>query len=232
MNNQSPHRYLVGFLTLFALLINDNTMAENNLQKPVAAHGLIPNQISTIRSISRNVLSAKKSGNEDNSDAAELDNLRNSLEQLIEAEGLIMSETTSTDENGNRLRSTEKSLAFRAKARANARAMVAQFRQRGERSADHGHRTSQMETSSAGLPIGSQRTEMFENWANKLDEALNDDTEDKTRRLLELRSRLKPAANALGKVPIHSTPTLQAMPSDYVPSSDFDYSDTDKEREK
>ncbi|MFX8429706.1 hypothetical protein ABTL63_19220, partial [Acinetobacter baumannii] len=66
-----------------ALHAAERTLTQAVLVPVKETHALNPAQITAIRSISRNVLAAKKSSTEDGTDAAQLASLRSSLDALI-----------------------------------------------------------------------------------------------------------------------------------------------------
>jgi len=184
------------------------------------ARALTPAQLCAIRGISRNVLAAKKSGAEDSADAAQLASLRASLDQLIAADLDPKNRapiTVQGHESGEQRKMREKVASLRESARADARALAAQLRQRGELKAAHARSTPEADTHSAGLPIGEQRTRLFERWAQKLDAALAEGNEDRAGQLRELRYQLRATKGSVNEAPLaHGTPTLQAMPAGYV----------------
>lgn len=186
-----------------------------------AARSLAPAQLTAIRGIGRNVLSAKKSGGEDSADATELASLRASLDALIAADLDPRNGTPITvqgQETGEQRKAREEAASLRQSTRADARALAAQLRSRGEVKAAQARSTSEAETRSAGLPIGEQRARLFERWAQKLDAALAEDNEDRIGQLRELRDQLRATKGSVNEAPLtHGTPTLQAMPADFVP---------------
>ncbi|TDP78732.1 hypothetical protein EV672_11710 [Aquabacterium commune] len=213
-------------LALFSLL--SFAHAETTTTQPfnvpqtsiTAARGLSPEQIAAIRKVGRNVLAAKKSGQEDGSDAAQLASLRASVDALITANlapenrAAIAAQDLS---NGGEPRGRRARADGRESARAQARALVSQLRQRSEIKSAQFRSSSEAQVHSAGLAIGEQRARLFERLAQKLDVALTDDGVNRASHLRELRTQLEASFGGVSEAPLnHGTPTLQAMPSGYV----------------
>jgi hypothetical protein len=192
--------------------------------KAPPVRGLSPEQLSAVRRVGRNVLAAKKSGDEDGADAVQLDRLRAAVDALIAADldpRNRMPISVQGQETGEQSQARERLSRVRASARADARALAAQVRRRGEIKAAQARGAPETDTRSAGLPIGEQRARLFERWASKLDAALADDDEGRVGQLLELRDQLRPTKGMLSEAPVTpGTPMLRAMPADYVPPSD------------
>lgn len=222
-----PHPTLATLLALVSLSVLPAQATERTPQAPTAAASeaaprtLSPAQLGAIRGISRNVLAAKKSGSEDSADAAQLASLRASLDALIAADLDPRNRTPITvqgQESGEQRSVREKVARLRESARADARAVAAQLRSRGELKAAHARSQPGQDTRSAGLPIGEQRARLFERWAQKLDAALAEGNEDRTAQLRELRDQLHATKGSVNEAPLtHRTPTLQAMPAGFVP---------------
>ena len=190
-------------------------------QEPKTSSPLSANQLYAIRGISRNVLAAKKSGAEDGADAAQLASLRASLDALIAADldpGNRTPITVQGQESGEQRSVREKVASLRMAARADAGAMAAQLRRRGEIKAAHARSQPEQDTRSAGLPIGEQRAHLFERWAKKLDAALAEDNAHRATELRALREQLRATHGSVNETPLsYGTPTLQAMPAGFVP---------------
>lgn len=224
MNNHP--KALAALLALSGLWTLAAQAAERAPQASAAAtseaRALNPAQLTAIRGISRNVLAAKKSGVEDSADTAQLVSLRASLDALIAADLDPRNHTPITvqgQESGEQRRAREKIANLRESVRADARALAAQLRQRGEVKAAHARSTPEADTRSAGLPIGEQRARLFERWASKLDAVLAEGNEDRVGQLRELRDQLRASKGSVNDAPLaHGTPTLQAMPAGYVPA--------------
>ncbi len=173
-----------------------------------AAH-LSPERLAAIRGIGRNVLAAKKSGVEDDADAAQLARLRASLDALIAADLDPKNRTPITvqgQETGEQRKGRERVVALRESTRADARTLATQLRG-----------TPEADTRSAGLPIGAQRARLFDRWAQELDTALAEGNEERAGQLRELRNRLRATKGSVNPAPlVHGTPTLQAMPAGYL----------------
>lgn len=196
------------------------------LGTPKEAHALNPAQIAAIRSISRNVLAAKKSGADDGTDAAQLASLRASLDQLVDANLAPQNRmpiTLQEQEGTEQRKSREKISNLRESARTDARAVAAQMRRRGEGQISQARSISEGETLSAGMPVGEQRAHLFQRLAQKLDAALVDDGVDRSNELRVLRDQLNATHGSLSNAPLsHGTPTLQAMPAGFVPPKNND----------
>lgn len=181
------------------------------------AHGLAPAQIAAIRAIGRNVLAAKKSAVEDPADAEQLSKLRAAVESLIAVEldpknraPLTVQGTASASQGPAQAAAT----ARRDSARTDARALAGQMRQRGELLASRAQSGVEAETKSAGLPVGSQRAQLFERMAQELDAALASNNPERVAQLHALRDQLQAGRGRLVDAPLtHATPTLQATPS-------------------
>lgn len=196
--------------------------------------GLSPAQLTAIRGVGRNVLGAKESGAEDSADVEQLRRVRTTVDALIavDLDPQYRAPLTVQSQETNEQRKTREKVDYsRESVRADARALAAQLRQRGELKASHARSLSGTDTLSAGLPIGEQRARLFKRWAQKLDLALADDGEDHPRRLNELRNQFRSTNSGVNEMPLaHGTPTLQAMPAGYVPpkaKSDHDGAATD-----
>ncbi len=188
---------------------------------PTAARGLSPEQISAIRKVGRNVLAAKKSGQEDGSDVAQLASLRASVEALIAADLSLESRAAISaqgQDDGENAKQGRMRADKQESARAQARALASQLRQRSELKAAQFRSSPDIQSRSAGLPIGEQRARLIERLARKLDVALADVGADRVSDLHELRQQLQPSLGRVSEASLtHGTPTLQAMPSTYVP---------------
>lgn len=227
------HTHCTALLLALSILL-PFAHAETSAPKPsnasqislTAARGLSPEQISAIRKVGRNVLAAKKSGEEDSADAAQLSSLRTSLDALITADLAPKNRAPITLEGPESIeqrKSLEKLAHLRDSTRNDARALAAQLRNRSEIKAAQARGTPEADTRSAGLPIGEQRARLFERWASKLDAALSEGNKDRIGQLRELRDQLRATKGSLSETPVtHGTPTLQAMPAGYVPSKNND----------
>ncbi len=181
------------------------------------ARGLAPAQIAAIRAIGRNVLAAKKSAVEDPADAAQLSKLRIAVESLLAAELDPENHaplTVQGAESASQGQAQAAAAVRRDTARTDARALAGQMRQRGELMASHAQSGDETETKSAGMPVGSQRAQLFERMAQKLDTAVAANNPDRLAQLHALRDQLQTGPGRLVEAPLtHDTPTLQAMPS-------------------
>ncbi len=223
MNKQQTHilAALLASLSLVPPVHAAERAGQTSAAAASEARTLTPAQLTAIRGISRNVLTAKKSGAQDGSDAAQLANLRASLDQLIAADldpsnrDLI---TVQGQDSGEQPKTREKTASLRDVARAGARAVAEQLRQRGELKAARARGMPEEDTHSAGLPIGEQRARLFERWAQQLDAAQAEGNVDRTTELHALREQLRATHGSLRDAPAtHGTPTLQAMPAGFVP---------------
>ncbi|MBT0960255.1 hypothetical protein [Denitromonas iodatirespirans] len=223
-----PPRYpvLTALLALLSLAATSAYAAERPAQAPAAAREaavrtLSPAQITAIRAVGRNVLAAKKSAAEDGADAAQLSRLRASLDAVIAADLDPRNRTPITvqgEESGAQRKARQRVASLRESARADARAVAAQLRSRGELKAAHARSAPEQDTRSAGLPIGEQRARLFERWTQKLDAALADDGAQRVVQLRELQEQLRPTKGRVSEAPLtHGTPTLQAMPAGFMP---------------
>jgi hypothetical protein len=190
---------------------------DNQAAQPTAQRALSPERLAAIRTVGRHVLAAKKSGTEDAADAAQLAGLRASLDALIAADLDPKNRTPITvqgQESGEQRKTREKVASLREAAHTDARAVAAQLRNRGEIKAAQARSQPELDTRSAGLPIGEQRARLFERWAQKLDAALADDGVERVVQLRELRDQLRATQGNINEAPLtHDTPTLQAMPA-------------------
>lgn len=174
---------------------------------------LAPAQINAIRFIGRNVLAAKKSAQDDPSDALQLNQLRSTVDQLLAAEfdqpRISLSGQSVGTEAAER----------RTAGHARVRALAAQLRERhGRSAAGIAQAAGDPETTSAGLPVGRQRAVVLTRMADKLQAAAGEDGTDRALRLSELQQQLRAAQGALQEAPLQAqTPTLQAMPAGAVP---------------
>lgn len=181
------------------------------------ARGLAPVQVAAIRAIGRNVLAAKKSAVEDPADAEQLGRLRATVDTLIATEldlKIRVPITAQGQASASQGQENAATVELRETARTDARAHAGQIRQRGELMASRAQSGGDTETKSAGLPVGSQRAQLFERMAQKLDTALAANNPDRVAQLYALRDQLQAGPGRLADAPLtHGTPTLQAMPS-------------------
>lgn len=195
-----------------------------------APQGLNAGQLSAIRLVGRQVLAAKHSGSQDDGgDTAQLARLRAALDKLIAADldpanrtPITVQGQESTEQRSRR----ERTLGLRDAARADARAVTAQLRSRGELVRSRARGGDREDVRSAGMPVGEQRADLFERWSRKLDAALEGNPSERAGRLRELRQELqatkglKGPKGGLSEAPLsHGTPTLQAMPAGYKPAA-------------
>lgn len=220
----TPVSALMVFVVLASSLHLPTSYAQQSDQPQVPTLGVRPlsaQQLATIRVVGRNVLAAKKTGTEDAEDTAQLTRLRTSLDALIAAD-LDPTNRTAISIQGQESNEQGKARAAadrpREMARANGLAVAAQLRQKGEVKTALSRTQPERVTLSSGLPIGVQRAQLFERWANQLDAALAEGNEHRTAQLRELRVQLRANKGGLTEAPrTHGTPTLQAMPAGYVP---------------
>lgn len=205
----------------------------NSAAAEAAARSLSPAQINAIRAIGRGVLAAKKSGVEDAADAEQLSQLRASLDRVIAADLEPQNRSALTahgqggsekaaeppgDKDGDKKAAHEQGArsrqGLRESARADARSLASQLKNRGEWQASRLRAMPQDDILSAGMPIGKQRAQLFERWASKLNTALADDGPDRQDQLLALREQLRGARGRPSATPMgRGTPTLKAMPA-------------------
>lgn len=194
--------------------------------KPV--RGLSPARISAIRGIGRSVLVAKKSGQEDLEDTAQLTSLRASVDALLSTDTQPALITVANEESSEQRRVRDKVTRLRETARGDARAVAVQLRNHSERIAARVHSQDEEGTRSAGMPIGEQRAHLFERWASKLDAALAADGGERLSKLNELHQQLKATDGRVSEVPLtRGTPTLQAMPAGFAPPKNTAQSSAD-----
>lgn len=181
------------------------------------ARGLAPAQVAAIRAIGRNVLAAKKSAVDDPADAEQLGKLRAAVESLIasELDAKMQAPITAQGEEAPGLSPTRAAaIELRETARADARVLAGQLRQRAGLMASRAQSGGASETKSAGLQMGSQRAQLFDRAAQKLDAALAANDSERVAQLHALRDQLQAGPGRLVDAPLtHGTPTLQAMPS-------------------
>lgn len=206
----------------------DRVMPQNNraIQNESAMRELSPVQINAIRLVGRHILTAKRHSQEDGIDKAQLESLRGSLDQLISADVSLNTQSAITpqgQENTEQRKLIKRNLATHDAAFNSAKSLSQQLRGHGESKIVTDTQSEALSTHSAGLPIGKQRAEMFEKWADKLDAALADDGSGRLVKLQALRTQLQSTDGKISAAPInHGTPTLQAMPSGYVPMTTQD----------
>lgn len=191
--------------------------ADDALNATAPARGLAPAQVTAIRAISRNVLAAKKSVVDDPADAEQLGKLRAAVDTLIASEpDAKMQAPITAQGEGASVQSPAHAAALdlRETARTDVRALAGQLRQRAGLTASRVQLGGVSETKSAGLPIGSQRAQLFERAAQKLDAALAANDLDRVAQLHALRDQLQAGPGRLVDAPLtRGTPTFQAMPS-------------------
>ena len=185
---------------------------------PMAARTLSPGKLDAIRVFGRNVLSAKKSGEDDPADAKQLAQLRATVDQLMAVETPIGGPAAITiEEQGTRPRSQAGTAATpgRKAARRKARDMAGKLRYRANAMISSGKAaTVRSGARSAGLPMGEQRGRLFERWADQLDAAVDDNNPQREASLRELKNALQSAERRGIEAPrTWGTPTLQAMPA-------------------
>jgi len=177
---------------------------------------LAPEQLTAIRAIGRNVLAAKKSAIDDPADAEQLGRLRAAVHALAAAELETDKAAVITPQGGEApAHPAARALAAerRDAARADARALVAQLRERGGLLASRAQVGDASGSTSAGLPMAEQRAHLFERWADKLDAALAETGPARTAQLMDLRNQLDARKGGLREGRPLGTPTLQAVPS-------------------
>jgi hypothetical protein len=232
-NQGSPHMNyprlqnwipVMALAALSAASVQAAEISTPNVPVPVykEPHALNPVQITAIRGISRSVLAAKKSGADNGDDAAQLASLRSTVDALIAADLDAAKDAPITAqglESNEQRKVREKVVSLRKAARTEASGLVKQLRLRSERKKAVAQDSPEVDTRSAGLPVGGQRARMFEQWAQKLDAALADGNERRTVQLRELRVQLQAKQGGAIEAPYpRGTPTLQAMPADYAPA--------------
>lgn len=201
----------------------DRVMPQDNraIQHESAMRELSPVQINAIRLVGRHILTAKKSGQEDATDNAELLNLRAKVDDLIatDIQLNVQQSITPQGQQNNEPRSLGKrNLATRDNALTSARTLSNKMRSHATSRMALADQADELSSKSAGLPIGKQRAEMFGKWADKLDAALADDGSGRLTKLQALRTQLQSTDGKISAAPTNrGTPTLQAMPSGFVP---------------
>lgn len=181
------------------------------------ARGLAPAQVAAIRAIGRNVLAAKKSAVDDPADAEQLGKLRAAVDTLIasELDAKMQAPITAQGEGASGLSPAHAAaIELRETARTDARILAGQLRQRGKLIAQRVQLGGVSESKSAGMQMGSQRAQLFDRAAQKLDAALAANDSERVVQLHALRDQLQAGPGRLVDAPLtHGTPTLQAMPS-------------------
>lgn len=223
--------FLSGFVVISAHA-GDNTTPQNNdfSQEAATPHALSPTQISVIRMVGRNILAAKKSGQEDGSDKAQLDNLKNTVDQLISVQINSQSVITPVSEQAAQTQDRQQTSKLnkrdseaRDTAFTHAKDFSKKLRQQNESRMALTAQSPELEAHSAGLPVGTQRAAMFQKWADKLDDALAQDDHTRMTKLIGLRMQLQSVDGQVSEAPYNrGTPTLQAMPSGYTKPTDSD----------
>lgn len=206
-----------------------NTLGQNSTPaavKGVATRTLMPEQIAAIRSISRGVLAAKKSGVEDATDLQQLLQLRNVVDRLVTAEFDPKNRPTISlqgQQSAHQSKQAQQMSADKNTTRADARAVAAQLRDHSQIVRTRHTSQDDGEARSAGLPIGEQRAKIFERLAQHLDTALAGEGDERLSGLRELQSQLSGSSKAGITAPSkRPTPTMQAMPAGYKPEPSSD----------
>jgi len=198
-------------------------------QNESVLRSLSPVQMNVIRSVGRHILTAKRHSQDGLADNEQLAILREGIDRLISAEGSLSAQSVITSQvHGN-----NEQLTTRTQNKLSRDMALNQAKQLSQQLRSHHQLAKTMleeqptaeKTLSAGLPIGKQRAEMFEKWADKLDAALADDEGERLTKLQMLKAQIQSAdANKLIAPIEHGAPTLQAMPSDFVPNASPGYS--------
>ncbi len=191
--------------------------ADSSTAEPVTAvmenRALSAAQLSAIRGVSRTVLAAKKSGAEDAADLGQLNQLRGALERLIAAEFSPAQGRIALEHDGRDARAgAERNVTAREALQFELRSMVSQLRNRSQRPSLPNRIDDDREVFSSGMPIRSQRSEMFERWTSALDTALAGPSAERTALLLGLHQQLVARKGSVNEVPrLPGTPTLQVQ---------------------
>jgi hypothetical protein len=192
---------------------------------PPAAQVLAPDQLDAIRSISRSVLAAKKSGTDNPADGVQLAGLRAVLDQLLAAEFDPNNQspiTAKSSQGPTAIGAKAPVNASRAQAQSQALVVLEQLRQRAagapisQSTSVFAVRSDSTEVTSGGLPVGEQRSRAFERWATKLEAAIAPDNPNRGVQLWQLREQLKPSKQLPDAPVARRTPSLQAMPAGFV----------------
>lgn len=198
-------------------------------QNESVLHALSPVQMNVIRSVGRHILTAKRHSQDGVADNEQLAILREGIDRLISAEGSLSAQSVITlhaQDKNEQVATRNQNKLSRDTALNQARQLSQQLRSHHQfAKAMSEDQPAAEHTLSAGLPIGKQRAEMFEKWADKLDAALADDEGERLTKLQMLKAQLQSTdANQLIAPIEHGAPTLQAMPSDFIPSASPGYS--------
>jgi hypothetical protein len=201
---------------------SDNLISNNS-----GLSALSPAQITAIRSVGRNVLTAKNSQEKSEVDTEMLEKLRSNISQLIAIELAPENRAPITVQNQKENAAEHPSrtafLEQRKVAHANARKLVGQIKDHAGSMIAHATESPKKDEMSAGFPIGTQRSELLERLAKKLETALAEGNPDSLSQLHQLQNQLNTTQRGLSDVPLaHGTPTLQAMPAGFVSSENTD----------
>jgi hypothetical protein len=199
----------------FALLFFASSFTHGKEAFNVAPQ-LSSESLESIRGVSRQILAAKKSGSTDLSDVSQLNSFRAILDKLIAAELGSKSRRPNREKGqsiAHQLQSRERVAELRKAARADARALVNQSRNRNEINTSRVRNSTQNEASPDETAITEQRIQLFDRWATKLDSALADDSHKRLATLLSLRRQLSRNSQNSASDPsvLTPTPTLRAV---------------------
>lgn len=172
---------------------------------------LSPAQLNAIRAVGRNVLAAKRQEDKPDTDQVQLEQMRSTVNELLEAEMLQASTVQVMGQQSLQAASEPAGKNRRDQARTHATDLVKTLKNRAKTA----------KQTSAKQDVGqermnAQRNRLFLRWAEQLEAALNDPSETRIQKLNQLREAIDRRHGGIedtrgrGK-----TPTLQAMPAPF-----------------
>lgn len=207
------------FLTSLALLAASGAGAQSPVGSKAAQQGmtspLSPAQLNAVRTVGRNVLTAKVGKADAASDAADLDqlaSLRAVVDRLVAAEFALRHPPVLALQGVTAAQAAGAADASLSTARASASRLAADLRNRVDAlTAAVAQSDTGADPAAAAMRV--QRARLFERWAGRLEAVLEDRTPDRLARLRELQAYLAGTRSGLRSASPRATPTLQAMPA-------------------
>jgi len=202
-------------LLLAAFTAHAYSKSVSQTEENTNSHALPSEKLDAIRLIGRNVLQAKNTTKEESSDKVQLNQLRAALDALIAVEtpalrpGVVhISGKTATPDTQQIAAPT-----VRKAAQTQAWDEVSKLRQGAGQLRRRKNIPAKSEVYSSGFPVGEQHGRLYEEFADKLEAILNNNSPNRVSQLHNLRDEVKAKKHGKIDTPLaHETPTLQVTP--------------------
>lgn len=203
-------------LLLAAFTAHADSKSVSQTEENTDSRVLSSEKLDAIRLIGRNVLQAKNVAKQDSSNKEQLNQLRATLDTLIAAEaptlrpGIISISGKAAVTSG----AQQATVSTAGKAdHTKAWDEVSKLRQSAGQLRHQKNKPAKSEVYSSGFPVGEQHGRLYDEFADKLEAILNNNSPSRVSQLSDLRDQLTAKKHGMIDTPlVHETPTLQVTP--------------------